>query len=160
MNQKLDYDQLFPGRFIKAGDLQGRDVTLTISGIELQELPNDKGGDITRGVISFERTKKQWVINRTNASCLRAMWDRDTSAWIGKRVTLYATEVSFGKERVLAIRVKGSPDIERDTQVEVKLPRRRPTTVTLRKTQPRPGSEPEQPPEPEQQQEADENGTF
>jgi len=123
----LDYDQLFPGRFLKAGEFGGKDVTLTVSAIELEELPQDKGGDRTRGIISFERTKKKLVLNRTNGECLKAMFGRDTGAWIGKRVTLYPMPYDGD----FAIRVKGSPDLKEPLEFEMKLPRKRPVKKLL-----------------------------
>jgi hypothetical protein len=70
----LDYDQLFPGRFLKAGEFQGKDVTLTINEIRLEELPQDRGGNRIRGIIGFKETKKELVLNRTNGECLKGMW--------------------------------------------------------------------------------------
>lgn len=130
MGKGLDYDELFPGRFIKAGDLKGRDVNLTIRGVRIEELPQDKGGERAKGIISFEGTKKEWVLNRTNGEALKAMWGRDTGDWIGKRVTLYPAQFNGD----LAIRVKGSPDLAADITFELKLPRKRPQQTTLKAT--------------------------
>jgi hypothetical protein len=123
----LDYDELFPGRFIKSGEFKGRDVTLTISSIRVEDLPQDKGGDRGRGIIGFKETKKEWVLNRTNGECLKAMWGRDTDGWIGKRVTLFPSEWS-GEP---CIRVKGSPELTEPLDVEVKLPKRRPIMMKM-----------------------------
>lgn len=131
MSEDLDYDKLFPGQFIKAGEFGGKDVTLTISAIELMDLPQEKGGEKTRGIIRFRNAKKGLVLNRTNGECMKAMWGRNTGEWIGKRVTLYPTMVQFGREKVLAIRVKGSPDLTEALSVEVKLPKRKPVTVRM-----------------------------
>ena len=128
----MDYDKLFPGRFIKAGEFGGNAVTMTMSAVAIEELPSDKG-DQAKGIVSFSETKRKWVLNRTNGECLKAMFGRDTDAWIGKRVTLYPAPY----EGDIAIRVKGSPDIESSMTVEVKLPRKRPYNVTLEKTTPK-----------------------
>ena len=132
----MDYEALFPGRFLKAAEFKGREVTKTISAVEIVELPQDDGGERARGVVSFSDTPKQWVLNRTNAVCLAAMFGRDTDGWIGKRVCLHPAEARFGRERVLAVRVKGSPDIEREVECEVKLPRKKPVTMRLAPTGP------------------------
>jgi len=129
-----DYDELFPGRFVKAADLKGRDVTLTISAVTIEELPQDGAAPRMRGIIAFAGAKKTLVLNRTNGECLKAMFGRDTGEWIGKRVTLFPAQIeSFGGQDV-AIRVRGSPDIAKDMAVELKLPRRRAFTVTMRRT--------------------------
>lgn len=137
-----DYDELFPGRFVKAADLKGRDMTLTISAVTIEELPQDGGPPRSRGIIAFGGAKKTLVLNRTNGECLKAMFGRDTGEWIGKRVTLFPAQIeSFGGQDV-AIRVRGSPDIARDMAVELKLPRRRAFTVTMKRTGAAPAAKP------------------
>lgn len=128
----MDFDQLFPGRFLKAGELQGRDASLTVSAIALEDLPTDQGTK-RRGVISFAESPKQWVLNRTNALCLRAMFGRDTDIWIGKKVCIYPAEIKYG-DSDLAIRVRGSPDIAADMEITIRLSRKRPQQMVLKKT--------------------------
>ncbi len=123
----MDFDQLFPGRFIKSGEFEGRDVTLTISHVELEELEDDKGAKKMKGIISFRETKKKGVINKTNGLCLRAMWGRETDEWIGHRVTLFP-EAYQGET---AIRVKGSPELEEPLTVEIKMARKKPYKRTM-----------------------------
>ena len=123
----LDYDALFPGRFIKAGDFKGKDVTLEIANVRIEDLPNDAGGNKVKGIIAFKGAKKEWVLNRTNGEALKAMWGRDTGDWIGKHVTLYPAQFNGD----LAIRVKGSPDLTEPLAYELKLPRKRPQKMTL-----------------------------
>lgn len=124
----VDWDELYPGRFIKAGDFKGKKPTLRISEVRIEELVGDKGPQI-KGVISFERTEKQWALNKTNGICLKGMFGRMVQDWVGKRVTLFAA-VHDGEP---CIRVWGSPDIERDMQLEIQLPRKRPTQMTMHK---------------------------
>ncbi len=116
----LDFDQLFPGRFIKAGEFNGKDVTLTIVSVELEPLPQDNGKDQMRGIVGFKETKKQLVLNRTNGECFKAMWGRDVDDWIGKRVTLWPAPY----EGDIAIRVKGSPDLPEAKNFRVKIGRK------------------------------------
>lgn len=125
----MDFDALFPGRFLKAGEFQGKAVTLTIAAVKVEDLEGDNGSK-TKGIVSFAESKRQLVLNRTNGECIKAMFGRNTDDWIGKRVTLYPAPY----EGDIAIRVKGSPDIEKSFTVEIKLPRKRPYNVTLEKT--------------------------
>jgi hypothetical protein len=55
------------------------------------------------------------------------MFGRDTGEWIGKRVTLFASEWN-GEP---CIRIKGSPDIEKPVTFELKLPRKKPRATTM-----------------------------
>lgn len=123
----LDYDLLFPGRFIKASEFKGFDVLVTISAIDLEDLPQEKGGERVKGIISFEGKKKKLVLNRTNGESLKAMFGRDTGEWIGKKVTLYPA-IWNGDP---CIRVRGSPELKANIEFELKLARKRPQKVTL-----------------------------
>lgn len=130
----VDYDELFPGRFVKAGLFKARPGTLTIAAVDVEPLPQDDGTERMRGVISFRGTPKQWVLNSTNGQCLRAMFGKHLPDWIGKRVTLACEQDRFGRETVDAIRVQGSPDIAAAIEIEIKLPRRKPRTRHLERT--------------------------
>ena len=131
----LTYDQLFPSRFIKAGEFNGKPVTLTITGVEMDDLEKDDGTQHAAAIVSFKETKRQWVLIKTNAQCLVAMWGPDTDAWIGKRVTLFPERDASGlSDSGLCIRVKGSPDIPGPITATIKLPRRKPTARKLIKT--------------------------
>uniref|UniRef100_A0A6M3J6U6 Uncharacterized protein n=1 Tax=viral metagenome TaxID=1070528 RepID=A0A6M3J6U6_9ZZZZ len=131
----VDYDELFPGRFIKAGLLKGREVTLTISSVAVEKLPQDDGTVRDRGIIAFrERPDKQLVLNSTNGQCIKAMFGRVLASWLGKRITLAPERDRFGREMVDCIRIAGSPDLPADIQIEVVLPRKKPKPRTLRRT--------------------------
>lgn len=125
----VDWDQLYPGRFIKAGEFQGKKPVYTIATVKLHELEGDKGKQV-KGVIYFKEIEKQWALNKTNGICLRAMFGRHIPDWNGKRVQLYAGTWD-GDE---CIRVWGSPDIPADVEVDVQLPRKRPFKMPMHKT--------------------------
>jgi hypothetical protein len=122
----VDWDELYPGRFLKAGDFQGKDVTLTISAVDLEELEGDTGKKV-KGVLSFNETRRQLALNKTNGICFREMFGRQVQEWCGRKVTL--TPEAWNGD--IAIRVKGSPELEGDRTIEVKLPRKRPQQRTL-----------------------------
>lgn len=136
----VDYELLFPGRFLRATDFKGKTVTLTITDVELEPLPQDQGDEKERGIVHFRETKKGLVINRTNASAIVAMFGRDTADWVGHKVSLYPDTVKLGRESVLGIRVAGSPDLAKDITFDLKLPRKKPRQVTLKKTESGAGS--------------------
>ena len=122
----MDLDEMFPSRFIKAADLKGEPRTLTIESAAIEELEGD-GGKKIKGIISFVGKKKKWVLNKTNALCLKAMWGRETNGWINHKVTLYPT--TFNDEP--CIRVKGSPELDKALEFELKLPKKKPKLVKL-----------------------------
>lgn len=126
LKKPVDWDELYPGRFLKAGELQGKKVSLTISDIDLDELEGDQGKKV-KGIVSFKETTKQIPLNKTNGICIRAMFGRKLMDWVGKRVTLF--EGQWNGEP--CIRIWGSPDITRDEDVMVTLPRKKPIKMTL-----------------------------
>lgn len=128
----VDFDQLYPGRFLKSGELLGKKRTVTIEDVEIDELENEKGKKI-QGIIHLKETDKQIVLNKTNGLCLRGMFGRKLGDWVGKRITIFQDQVRFGPDTVDAIRIWGSPDIERDMPVTINLPRKKPTTMTMHK---------------------------
>jgi hypothetical protein len=147
-----DFDQLYPGRFLKAGELGDTKPTLTIDEVFIEELEGDKGKK-WKGVVKFSDSDKEWALNKTNGICLREMFGRSLPEWKGHRVTLFAGT----HDGEPALRVWGSPELERDTVITIQLPRKKPTKMTMHATgggkaasQTRPASKPltnqEQPP--------------
>jgi hypothetical protein len=128
----LTYDQLFPSRFIKAGEFGGKPVTLTIKSVAREELESEDGSAQFKAIVAFAETARQWVLIKTNAQCLVAMFGPDTDDWIGKRVTLYPEHDASGlSDSGLCIRVKGSPDLKHEIEATIKLPRRKPVKRKL-----------------------------
>lgn len=121
----VDFDQLYPSRFLKSGDLMDkngnpRDFTLTISDVQIELIEGSKGKK-DRPVVSFRETGKQWLPPKTCGLCLREMFGRKPKEWVGKRVTLFSTMVSAFGSMKAAIRVRGSPDIAKDLEFEEQL---------------------------------------
>jgi hypothetical protein len=132
----VNYDELFPGRFMKAGLLGGKPVTLRIAAVDKEAFPQDDGSTKVRGYLSFEKTELQLKINSTNGQCLRAMFGDNVQEWVGKRVTFKPDRDKMAGAPVDCIRIAGSPDLPGPLTVEIKLPQRRARSVTLQKTGP------------------------
>lgn len=124
------YDELYPGRFLKAADLKGKKVNLVIADVELEELQGDDGKKV-KCIISFQGKNKKLVACKTNGFCIKEMFGKEIANWIGKRVTLF--EDLWNGEPCL--RVWGSPDIQESLEVEISLPRRRPFKKKLHKVE-------------------------
>ncbi len=122
-----DWDDLYPGRFLKAGQLGDKKHVLTIKSVDLDMLMSDDGAEKKKGVLSFAETPVQIPINKTNGLCLKAMFGRDVNAWPGKRVVLFKGEW----KNEPAVRIYGSPDITADINVEIKLPKRKAFTMVM-----------------------------
>ena len=85
----VSYDELYPGRFLKAGELLGKKPSLTITDIFHEEL-QDQIGTKTKAIIKFRETQKMLVACKTNGLCIKAMFGKTLADWIGKRITLFA----------------------------------------------------------------------
>lgn len=119
--QITDWDEMYPGRFLKAGDFKGKIVTLKIAHVYAEKLPEKDGTKRFKGVLGFEKTDLEFTLNKTNGLCVRAMFGREVQAWVGKRVSLFPIQY----EGDLAIRVWGSPDIEKEFDLTIELPRKK-----------------------------------
>jgi len=123
------FDQLYAGRFLKAGELLGKKVTLTISDVDLEELQGDDGAKKAKAIISFRESEKKLVACKTNGLCIKEMFGKELKGWLGKRITIFE-DVWNGEP---CIRIWGSPDIAADFEVTVTLPRRRPFKKPMHK---------------------------
>jgi hypothetical protein len=126
------FDQLYAGRFLKAGELLGKKPTLTISDVDLEDLIGDDGKKKSKAIISFKETEKKLVACKTNGLSIKAMFGKSLADWVGKRITLF--EDTWNGEP--CTRIWGSPDIAEELQVEISLPRRRPFKKTMHKVVP------------------------
>lgn len=92
--------ELFPSKYLKATDLDGDEV-FTMESLKQEEL-----GDEAKPVVHFEEIDKGLVLNRTNANTIASLYGQDTENWVGKQITLFATEVDFRGQQTLATRVR------------------------------------------------------
>ncbi len=91
----------FPSEYLRAADLQGKNVRAVISHIEVREV-----GDGHKPVIFFQGKDKGVVLNKTNANNIASAYGDDTDDWAGKEVILYGTMVDFQGRSVAAIRIR------------------------------------------------------
>lgn len=97
----------FPASYLKAVDLQDRNVTVTIEKVVMEDI----GGD-HKPVLYFRGTDRGLVLNKTNANNISYALGDETDNWIGREIILYPTIVDFQGRSVDAIRVKvGKPKV-------------------------------------------------
>ena len=134
-NEPQSFDDLYPGRFLKAGNFHGKQVTLTIAGVHVETLEGEKGKQ-DKAIVSFEKTPRQLVLCKLNGTCIKGMFGGNVLNWKGKRVTFFPTDTIMpmpskkGDDRI-CIRVWGSPDIAADIAVEFAPPRRKAFTIQM-----------------------------
>jgi hypothetical protein len=125
MTKGLSFDQLYPGTYLKAGEFEGKAVTLTVKTITREMLSNGSGGEEPAVTVAFAETEKQFVMNKTNAVSLRAMWGDDSGEWVGHKITLHPVKDESGlSDSGLCIRVKGSPELDKALKFKARLGRK------------------------------------
>ncbi len=97
----MKLSEVFSGNYLKADDLQGRTVPVTISKVEVKEF--DDGNKI---VVFFAGKDKSLVCNKTNASIIAEnLGSDDTDLWTNGKISLCVKKVEFQGKLVPAIRV-------------------------------------------------------
>lgn len=98
----INVNDAFPSKYLKAADLQGRQVSVAMANVAYEKM-----GDDTKLVLYFAGKDKGLVLNKTNANNIAAIYGQDTDGWIGKSVVLVEALVDFQGRSVPAIRVRG-----------------------------------------------------
>ena len=106
----MKINEAFPSNYLKAADLQDREVTVTMADVKMEKL-----GDDNRPVLYFKGKEKGLVLNKTNANNIASRYGDDTEEWFGQQITLYPAMVDFQGRSTEAIRVRiPKPSSQRD----------------------------------------------
>ena len=133
----MHYKLGFKGQYVSAVELTNKSPTLTITSVVIEKVESMQKDDDGAGkmkdkiIVYFAEADRGMVLNRTNAECIVALWGAETNGWVGHKLTIFATQVRVGPKMEAGIRIKGSPELTAPKQVEVKLPRKKATTMTL-----------------------------
>jgi len=98
-----------PSNSLKAEDLEGDEIALTIKSYIVREFDQERDGRhymVKKPIFSFEGTDKTFVCNKTNMQAIAYAYGKEMDAWIGKQIVLFPTMVPFGDKMVEAIRVR------------------------------------------------------
>lgn len=96
---------LFPSRYLKSADLQGREPVVTIARVEVETFRGRT--QELKAVLYFEGKQKGLKLNKTLATMVaRIACSTQTEAWIGVQVQLYAATADFGSETFDVVRIK------------------------------------------------------
>jgi hypothetical protein len=100
----MHIDSAFPSTYLKASDLQGRNVTVKMGRVEQEKI-----GDDMKLILYFQGKEKGVVLNKTNANNVAAIYGGETEDWYGKEITLVEAMVDFQGKSVPAIRMRAPP---------------------------------------------------
>ncbi len=92
----------FPSQYLKAADLGGREVRVTMANTEREKLGNDN-----KLVLYFKGKEKGLVLNKTNAGTISDAYGDDTEDWFDNPLILFSVKTDFQGKVVDAIRCRG-----------------------------------------------------
>lgn len=97
----------FPSNYLKASDLGGRQVMVTIDHVSFEPVGRQKE---IKAVVYFKGKEKGLILNKTNATKItQLVGSSETDDWDGARIALYPTETEFAGETTECIRIKPAP---------------------------------------------------
>ena len=104
----MKLDEMFPSRYVKGQNLQGRAVNVTIARIQFENMrPNPQSPELQKFVLYTAEGKKGVVLSKTLASQIAEILKSDESDdWIGKKVTLFPVPMVVAGVRRIAIRAR------------------------------------------------------
>jgi len=91
----------FPSRYLKAADLQGRDVKVIMQHVEKEKL-----GDDMKLALYFKGKEKAMILNKTNSNTISDAYGDDTEDWFDQPLILFSVMVDFQGKVGPAIRVR------------------------------------------------------
>ena len=97
----MDINKLFPSKWLKAEDLSGHTVKVTISSVVVEEIGNDQ-----KPVVYFTGKEKGLSLNKTNAMVIGDKYGPNTDAWTGHELELYPDRTMFQGAMVDCIRLR------------------------------------------------------
>jgi len=99
----MNINEAYPSKYLKAEDLQGREVNVQIDHVRMEKVGNDD-----KPALYFRGKQKGIVLNKTNAKNIATAYGADTNNWPGQPVTLFPAWVDYQGNSVQAIRVRPS----------------------------------------------------
>jgi hypothetical protein len=99
----MNRSELFPSKYLKHTDLQGRAHSVIIETIQQEEVGDDERA---KPVVRFRGRQKGLVLNATNYDLIADVYGDETAGWPGRIVELYAARTSFKGKMVDCIRVR------------------------------------------------------
>jgi hypothetical protein len=115
-------NDVFPSKYLKAADLNGKPITVVIATATLETLKSPEGKEQLKTILTFKGTKKALPLNMTNFdACAEITGEDDTDNWPGHSLELYPSTTELKGKTKDCIRIR--PPAQRE------LPTRRPVAA-------------------------------
>lgn len=89
--------EVYASPWLRAEDLQGKTVKVTVSAAALETLPQADGSQAQKIVVSFLGAKRKLILNKTQAAALVTIAGDETAGWPGAVVYLAPQPTNNGK---------------------------------------------------------------
>jgi len=99
----MNINHAYPSKYLKAYDLQGRAVTVTIESVAVEELGRERE---QKPVVYFVGKTKGLPLNKTNMRVIAGLAGPETDDWPGVAFVLYPTQTEMAGETRDCIRIK------------------------------------------------------
>ena len=99
----MNINDAFPSKYLKASDLQGHNISVTIGNVVTEDI--GKGDE--KLIIYFQGHKKGMVLNKTNANNIGILYGPETEDWVGQPIIIFEAMVDFQGKTVPALRIRG-----------------------------------------------------
>lgn len=104
----MDASEFFKGKgtYLNAMHLAAGDLEVTIKAVELERVGRDQEQKL---VIYFDELPRAMIVNKTNFETLNEAFGPETSDWIARPATLYATKTEYDGKEVDGVRIRVAP---------------------------------------------------
>ena len=99
-------DDVFPSKYLKASDLNGKPITATIESAPLETLKNPEGKEQLKTILYFKKARKALPLNMTNWDAVAEIAGADSDDWPGCEIELYPDKTQMAGKTVDCIRVR------------------------------------------------------
>ena len=103
----MDANVMLQSRYLKAADLAGRRVEVTIETVSTAKMRDGT----SKLILTFTGKRKALTLNKTNTRALIVLFGAETDAWLGHTITLAPQRVDFAGQVVDAIRIAGASTV-------------------------------------------------
>jgi hypothetical protein len=119
-------NDVFPSKYLKAADLNGKPLVVEIDAAPLETLKS-ANGDEQKIVLYFVGVPKRLPLNMTNWDSVADIAGDDTEGWPGHRLELFPSETRMGGRPTACIRIR-QPRAKAKTQQRTPAPASAPFT--------------------------------
>lgn len=121
----MDIRSAFPSKYLKAGDLNGREAIVYVKDVQMEMIGEGSSTD-QRPVVYFEGKNKGLALNKTNGNTIAEIYGWNTDAWRGKPIVIFESRTTFKGRPVDCLRVRIPTGSELRTQAGEEPPEEEP----------------------------------